>query len=263
MIQLRWTVSYVAIPVCLCVMKTRCINLRVTLPKDKGADPTCTASLIIILRWGLWKGCSKLTWSIHISGRSTQPNPFREVCRFRCLETRRCGAVQSCALEKNTIVSWSRRYWCNADRAGGGERKSGAVRLTCEPHVQKKVLGQLFLSSQVIKLYQLSNCRQGRQPESCQFPGGRHSSNVHCENNTYAMWEGIWTVSSEAEQFRDWRAWMSKKNERATCKALMAIISWTLLWKVCKARSDLFVFDLTFQYFVILASAYTIEWDLF
>lgn len=58
---MRLIVCDVTIPVCLYVMKMRCINLRVTLPKDKRADQTCTASLIIILRLKLCKGCKQLT----------------------------------------------------------------------------------------------------------------------------------------------------------------------------------------------------------
>lgn len=102
--KFRLMVCDVAIPVYLCVMKLRCINLTVTLSKDKRADQACTASLIIILRLKLRKGCKQLTRPIHISRRSTQPHPYRKACRFQCLETRPCGAVQSCALTKHTIV---------------------------------------------------------------------------------------------------------------------------------------------------------------
>lgn len=83
--KLRLIVCDAAIPVCLCVMTMRCINLTVTLFKDKRADQTCTASLIIILRLKL---CKQLTGSIHISRRSSQPHPYRKACRFQCPETR-------------------------------------------------------------------------------------------------------------------------------------------------------------------------------
>lgn len=102
--KLRLIVCNVELPVCLCVIKMRCINLTVTLSKDMRAHQTCTASLIIILRWELRKGCKQLSRSIHISRRSTQPYPYRKACQFRCLETRLCGAVQPSALEKTHHV---------------------------------------------------------------------------------------------------------------------------------------------------------------
>lgn len=91
--KLRLIVCDVAKPVCLCVMKKRCINLRVTLFKDKRADQTCTASLIIILRLELSKGGKQLTWSIHISRRSTQPPHIAKPVDFDALKQ---GYVEQC-----------------------------------------------------------------------------------------------------------------------------------------------------------------------
>lgn len=93
--KLRLIVCDVTIPVWLCVMKMRCINLTVTLFKDKRADQSCTASLIIILRLQLCEGCKQLTRSVHIRRRSTQPRPYRKACQFQCLET---SGTWSCAI---------------------------------------------------------------------------------------------------------------------------------------------------------------------
>lgn len=59
------------------------------------------------------------------------------------------------------------------------EKKAG--RLTCEPQVQQKVLGQLFLCSQVVQLYELTYSRQGRQAEGRQLPRGSHHWGEGCE----------------------------------------------------------------------------------
>lgn len=50
------------------------------------------------------------------------------------------------------------------------EKEKSGASLTCELHVQQKVLGQVFLSSQVVQLYQLTDSRHGRQAERRQFP---------------------------------------------------------------------------------------------
>lgn len=60
-------------------------------------------------------------------------------------------------------------------------KKKNAGRLTCEPQVQQEVLGQLFLCSQVVQLYELTYSRQGRQAEGRQLPRGSHHWGEGCE----------------------------------------------------------------------------------
>lgn len=82
------------------------------------------------------------------------------------------GAVQSSAMTKRRgfitgDAGWeigASRRWRSAGRSGGG-KGSAKDKLTCELQVQQEVLRQLFLSSEVVQLYQLTHSWQGRKTQ--------------------------------------------------------------------------------------------------
>lgn len=120
------------------------------------------------------------------------------------------------------------RYWCIADT------KSEAGRPTCEPQVQQKVLWQLFLSSQVEQLNQLTYSRQGRQSERCQFPRGSHHSGEHVEKQR-AEGKKLWLISFLPGVIQKQRG---KQKEKHTSEVVQANITSleAFLVSVCSLR---------------------------